>query len=154
VTNIDLKDIIYFRINLDFYEKHLLLPKDVEESLHNPSIIQEAETDVQLWMKFMERVRFSTSNIFEILITDRNFIIPRNSFQALVQSQQLRRETDVAGPSEELAYWRRLYTEFSSIMSQVESDYVKSFIQFLTEAKSKVIKVQEGHKFLILFLRG
>jgi len=75
-------------------------------------------------------------------------------FQALVQSQQLRRGTDVAGPNEELGYWRRLYTEFSSIISHIESDYVKSFIQFLTEAKSKVIKVQEGHKFLILFLEN
>jgi len=63
VTNIDLENIIRFEINWDFYEKHLLLP---EESLYNPSVIEEAEADVQLWMKFMERVRLSISNIFEI----------------------------------------------------------------------------------------
>lgn len=61
--------------------------------------------------------------------------------QAIVESQQLRRETETIGPSAELAYWRRLFAQFSSIISHIKSPHTQSFIQLLTEAKSKLIKV-------------
>lgn len=63
--------------------------------------------------------------------------------QAIVESQQLRRETETVGPSVELAYWRRLLARFSSIISHLKSPYTQSFIKLLTEAKSKLIKVKK-----------
>lgn len=62
-------------------------------------------------------------------------------FQAIVESQQLRRETETVGPNVELAYWRRLFGQFSAIMNHIKSSYTQAFIQLLTEAKSKLIEV-------------
>lgn len=75
--------------------------------------------------------------------TDReNLQLYRTFLQAIVESQQLRRETETVGPSAELAYWRRLFTRFSSIINHLKSPYTQSFIKLLTEARSKLIKVK------------
>ncbi|XP_014480405.1 PREDICTED: dynein heavy chain 8, axonemal [Dinoponera quadriceps] len=114
MTKIDLENIMRFRVNLDLYQKYLMKPENMTESIHNPDVVRAAETDIQMWMKTMER--------------------------AIVESQQLRRETETVGPSAELAYWRRLLARFSSIMSHIKSPHTQSFIRFLTKARSKLIK--------------
>ncbi|EFN74803.1 Dynein heavy chain 8, axonemal [Camponotus floridanus] len=114
MTKIDLKNIICFQINWDLYQKYLVLPENIKENIHKQNVIEAAEADVKIWKKLMER--------------------------AIVESQQLRRETETIGPSAELAYWRRLFAQFSSIISHIKSPHTQSFIQLLTEAKSKLIK--------------
>ncbi|XP_018342058.1 PREDICTED: dynein heavy chain 8, axonemal [Trachymyrmex septentrionalis] len=114
MTKIDLKNVICFQINWDLYQKYLLLPENFRESIRNPDVITAVEADVRIWMKLMER--------------------------AIVESQQLRRETETVGPNAELAYWRRLFSQFYSIMNHIKSNYTQAFIQLLTEAKSKLIK--------------
>ncbi|XP_067209496.1 dynein axonemal heavy chain 8 [Linepithema humile] len=114
MTKIDLESIICFHINWDLYQKYLAHPETIRKSLRKPDVIEAAEADVQIWMKLMER--------------------------AIVESQQLRRETETVGPSVELAYWRRLLARFSSIINHLKSPYTQSFIKLLTEAKSKLIK--------------
>ncbi|XP_026831330.1 dynein heavy chain 8, axonemal [Ooceraea biroi] len=129
MTKIDLENVICFQINWDLYQKCLALLENIKESLHKPSVIEAVEADVQIWMKLMER--------------------------AVVESQQLRRETETVGPSAELAYWRRLLARFSSIINHIKSAYTQSFIQLLTEAKSKLImkwKELEEHVIMIHIL--
>ncbi|CAL1673547.1 unnamed protein product [Lasius platythorax] len=114
MTKIDLENITWFQINWDLYKKCLALPENISENIHKPDIIEAVEADVKIWNKLMERT--------------------------IVESQQLRRETETVGPSAELAYWRRLFAQFSSIINHIKSPHTQSFIQFLTEAKSKHIK--------------
>ncbi|XP_018316536.1 dynein heavy chain 8, axonemal [Mycetomoellerius zeteki] len=114
MTKIDLKNVICFQINWDLYQKCLALPENFRESIRKPDVIVAVEADVRIWMKLMER--------------------------AIVESQQLRRETETVGPNAELAYWRRLFSQFYSIMNHIKSNYTQAFIQLLTEAKSKLIK--------------
>ncbi|XP_018048480.1 PREDICTED: dynein heavy chain 8, axonemal [Atta colombica] len=114
MTKIDIKNIICFQINWDLYQKYLALPENFRESIRKLDVITAVEADVRIWMKLMER--------------------------AIVESQQLRRETETVGPNAELAYWRRLFSQFYSIMNHIKSNYTQAFIQLLTEAKSKLIK--------------
>ncbi|XP_029675665.1 LOW QUALITY PROTEIN: dynein heavy chain 8, axonemal-like [Formica exsecta] len=114
MTKIDLENIICFQINWDLYQKCLAHPENIRENICKLDVIEAAEADVKIWKKLMER--------------------------AIVESQQLRRETETVGPSAELAYWRRLFAQFSSIINHIKSPYTQSFIQLLTEAKSKLIK--------------
>ncbi|XP_018400014.1 PREDICTED: dynein heavy chain 8, axonemal [Cyphomyrmex costatus] len=114
MTKIDLKNVISFQINWDLYQKCLALPENFRESIRKPDVIVAVEADVRIWMKLMER--------------------------AIVESQQLRRETETVGPNAELAYWRRLFNQFYSIMNHIKSNYTQVFIQLLMEAKSKLIK--------------
>ncbi|XP_043790719.1 dynein axonemal heavy chain 8 [Apis laboriosa] len=68
--------------------------------------------------------------------------------RAVVQSQQLRRETETMGPNAELSYWRRLLARFSSIIEHIKAPYSQTFINFLTNIKSKHIrkwKILEDH---------
>lgn len=58
VTKIDLENIMRFQVNWDFYQKYLAQPENIRENIHNADVIIAAETDVQIWMKTMERVRF------------------------------------------------------------------------------------------------
>ncbi|KAL6445584.1 hypothetical protein ACFW04_000844 [Cataglyphis niger] len=114
MTKIDLENITCFQINWDLYQKYLSQPENIRENICKLDVIEAAEADVKIWEKLMER--------------------------AIVESQQLRRETETVGPSVELAYWRRLFAQFSSIINHMKSPYTQSFIQLLTEAKSKVVK--------------
>ncbi|KAG5316447.1 DYH8 protein, partial [Acromyrmex insinuator] len=115
------KCVIVYRLksNLEFgikqlLDKYLALPENFKESIRKLDVITAVEADVRIWMKLMER--------------------------AIVESQQLRRETETVGPNAELAYWRRLFSQFYSIMNHIKSNYTQAFIQLLTEAKSKLIK--------------
>ncbi|EFN77895.1 Dynein heavy chain 8, axonemal [Harpegnathos saltator] len=129
MTKIDLENIMLFQVNWDLYQKYFMQPENIRESILNSNVIVAAEADVQMWMKTMER--------------------------AVVESQQLRRETETVGPSAELEYWRRLFVRFSSIMNHIKSPHTQSFIRLLTEARSKLIKKWrklEDHVILVHIL--
>lgn len=46
------------------------------------------------------------------------------------------------GPNAELSYWRRLLARFSSIIEHIKAPYSQTFINFLTNIKSKLIRVR------------
>ncbi|XP_036143732.1 dynein heavy chain 8, axonemal [Monomorium pharaonis] len=114
MTKIDLENVVCFQVNWDLYQKCLAQPENIRKNIRKLDVIAAAEADVRMWMKLMER--------------------------AIVESQQLRRETETVGPTAELTYWRRLLGQFSSIMNHIKSSYAQAFIQLLTEAKSKLVK--------------
>ncbi|XP_047349425.1 dynein axonemal heavy chain 8 isoform X3 [Vespa velutina] len=112
--NIDLQGIVNFEINWDLYNKYLTTQQNVELNAKNREVVETGERNVQIWMKTMER--------------------------AIVESQQLRRETEVIGPTGELAYWRRLLIRFSSIIECIKSPYTQAFIELLIRSNSKLMK--------------
>ncbi|KAK9298339.1 hypothetical protein QLX08_008257 [Tetragonisca angustula] len=114
MTKLDLENIIRFHTDWEVYNKYLASPEDNKNSLSNPEAIEAIENNVKLWKKSMER--------------------------AVVQSQQLRRETEKMGPNAELTYWRRLLARFSSIIEHIKSPVTQKYIDFLTKIKSKHIK--------------
>ncbi|XP_024940596.1 dynein heavy chain 8, axonemal [Cephus cinctus] len=114
MTKLDLEGAVKFYTNWELYKKYLSTPESVMTNARNLDIILEVEANVKLWMKSMER--------------------------AIVESQQLRRETETVGPTAELTYWRRILARFSSIVEHIKSPYTQKFIQLLIQAKSKLIK--------------
>ncbi|KAF7401630.1 hypothetical protein HZH68_007450 [Vespula germanica] len=112
--NIDLQGIVSFEVNWDLYNKYLTTLQNIELNAKNREVVEMGESNVQIWMKIMER--------------------------AIVESQQLRRETEVIGPTGELAYWRRLLIRFSSIIECIKSPYTQAFIELLIRSNSKLMK--------------
>lgn len=55
--------------------------------------------------------------------------------------EQLRQETDDAGPQDELEYWKRRMAKFKFLSEQMESPQVRGAILVLQLARSKVLKV-------------
>ena len=56
MTKIDLKNVIYFQINWDLYQKYLALPENFKEIIRKLDVMTAVEADVRIWMKLMERV--------------------------------------------------------------------------------------------------
>lgn len=59
----------------------------------------------------------------------------------MVESEQLRRETETLGPNVELTYWRKILARFSVIKEQFQSPIIQAHIEFLALIKSKILKV-------------
>ncbi|KOX80134.1 Dynein heavy chain 8, axonemal [Melipona quadrifasciata] len=130
MTKLDLENTIRFYTDWEVYNKYLASPEDNKKSLNNPEAIEAIENNVRLWMKSMER--------------------------AVVQSQQLRRETETMGPNAELTYWRRLLARFSSIIEHIKSPVTQKYIDFLIKINSKHIikkwRLLERHVKMIQIL--
>ncbi|CAL7938026.1 unnamed protein product [Xylocopa violacea] len=114
MTTMDLENTVKFFTDWEVYDKHLSSPENIKTSLGSPEAVQAVENNVRLWMKSMER--------------------------AIVQSQQLRRETETMGPNAELSYWRRLLARFSSIIEHIQSPVTQKYLNLLTTIKSKLMK--------------
>ncbi|XP_076295220.1 dynein heavy chain 8, axonemal kl-3 [Lasioglossum baleicum] len=114
MTKIDLGSTVKFDIDQHVYDLYLSMPGDIEKNATNLSAIHGVENVVRKWMKCIER--------------------------AVVESQQLRRETEEMGPNVELFYWRRLLVRFSSIIEHIKSPVAQKHIEFLTRVKSKHMK--------------
>ena len=92
--------------------------KNIEDSwafLANEGAQQKFEEYVREWMK----------NIYEVLL----------------ESEQLRLETDNAGPQEELEYWKSRAARLSLLVDQVSSDPCKLTVTTLRVAQCKLVKV-------------
>ncbi|XP_034179159.2 dynein heavy chain 8, axonemal kl-3 [Osmia lignaria lignaria] len=113
MTKLDLENTINFYTDWELYNKYLAIPENTQ-NINDPEVIHAIEDNVRLWMKSMER--------------------------AIVESQQLRRESELMGPNEELSYWRRLLARFSSIIEHIKSPSTQRYIDFLTRVNSKHMK--------------
>ncbi|XP_071524381.1 LOW QUALITY PROTEIN: dynein axonemal heavy chain 5-like [Panulirus ornatus] len=58
----------------------------------------------------------------------------------LIEMEQLRQETDDAGPQDELEYWKRRMAKFKFLSKQMESSQVRGALLVLQLARSKVLK--------------
>ena len=68
----------------------------------------------------------------------------------LVESEQMRKEADDAGPMAELQHWRQRMAKFNSLLEQLKTKQCRTIIGILVVAKSKVLKV--GLKKFAFFL--
>ncbi|XP_058810344.1 dynein axonemal heavy chain 8 [Phymastichus coffea] len=109
-----INQVVILSIDENFYEKHLSNQDLIIQNVGNLDILLRVENIVKEWMKLMEK--------------------------ELVVSQQLRRETEIIGPSAELIYWRKILTCFSSLGKQIRSFPIQSHLTFLIISKSKVIQ--------------
>ncbi|XP_044594901.1 dynein axonemal heavy chain 8 [Cotesia glomerata] len=113
-TNADLDNILKFDGHQDVFVKYAKTMENVERNAKDYDAIITVEECVRGWMKIMEK--------------------------ALVESQQLRRETEDVGPTAELVYWRGILTRFSYIVDHIKRAETQMFIALLVQAKSKLVK--------------
>ena len=65
----------------------------------------------------------------------------KNIYEVLMESEQLRLETDNAGPQEELEYWKSRAARLSLLVDQLNSHPCKLTVATLKCAQCKLIKV-------------
>ncbi|XP_050711756.1 dynein axonemal heavy chain 5-like isoform X2 [Eriocheir sinensis] len=88
---------------------------EAQAALTQPDQVLAVERTVVTWLKQIESV--------------------------LIEMEQLRQETDDAGPQDELEYWKRRMAKFKFLSEQMESPQVRGAILVLQLARSKVLKV-------------
>ena len=80
----------------------------------------------------------------------------KNIYEVLMESEQLRLETDNAGPQEELEYWKSRAARLSLLVDQLSSHPCKLTVATLKCAQCKLIKVHykqfKVERFRYLFL--
>ena len=65
----------------------------------------------------------------------------KNIYEVLLESEQLRLETDNAGPQDELEYWKSRAARLSLLVDQISSQPCKMTVVTLKAAQCKLIKV-------------
>ena len=65
----------------------------------------------------------------------------KNIYEVLLESEQLRLETDNAGPQEELEYWKSRAARLSLLVDQVSSDPCRLTVATLRVSQCKLVKV-------------
>ena len=65
----------------------------------------------------------------------------KNIYEGLLESEQLRLETDNAGPQDELEYWKTRAARLSLLVDQISSQPCKMTVVTLKAAQCKLIKV-------------
>lgn len=61
--------------------------------------------------------------------------------QVLIESDQLRKGVESAGPLSELEHWKRMSLRFNSIISHIKGPECKAVVMVLHISNSKIIKV-------------
>ncbi|KAG8293593.1 hypothetical protein J6590_013740 [Homalodisca vitripennis] len=113
MTKTDLDGAVKFETDKKLYDI-LKEPDKLMKQVTNINVISWAETIVRSWMKKMEWV--------------------------LTQSEQLRSERPDVAPEAELEHWCRLLAMFASIVEHGRTPECVTYITFLIQARSKVIK--------------
>ena len=65
----------------------------------------------------------------------------KNIYEVLLESEQLRLETDNAGPQDELEYWKSRAARLSLLVDQISSMPCKMTVVTLKVAQCRLIKV-------------
>ena len=76
----------------------------------------------------------------------------KNIYEVLMESEQLRLETDNAGPQEELEYWKSRAAKLSLLVDQLSSHPCKLTVATLKCAQCKLIKVTNKVNIMIFSL--
>ena len=77
----------------------------------------------------------------------------------LTESEQMRKESDDAGPKVELEHWKKRLAKFDSLTACVKDPQCRTVISLLVASKSKVLKVCPSHTYpsisshMLLFVR-
>ncbi|XP_056290683.1 dynein axonemal heavy chain 8-like [Pseudoliparis swirei] len=60
--------------------------------------------------------------------------------QVLIESDQLRKEVDSAGPLSEFEHWQKMYLRFNSIITHIKGSECKAVVMVLHISHSKIVK--------------
>ncbi|KAG9275828.1 dynein heavy chain 5, axonemal-like [Astyanax mexicanus] len=88
-------------------------PEDFTNAVSNSELVEGLEAVLLRWVKQIEQV--------------------------LAESEQLRKEADDIGPSEELQYWKSRMSTFNSLLEEIKKPHVRKVIGVLQVAKSKML---------------
>ncbi|OWK63012.1 Dynein heavy chain 5, axonemal [Lonchura striata] len=102
------------KVDIDVYVRNLQNPSDYITAGNNTEITEKLEEVVMIWTKQIRQV--------------------------LVESEQIRKETDDVGPAAELEYWRSRMSSFNSLLDEIKSSRVKKIISILRTARSKTLQ--------------
>uniref|UniRef100_A0A8C5X2W6 Dynein axonemal heavy chain 5 n=1 Tax=Malurus cyaneus samueli TaxID=2593467 RepID=A0A8C5X2W6_9PASS len=102
------------KVDIDIYVRNLQNPSDYITAGTNTEVTEKLEEVVLIWTKQIRQV--------------------------LVESEQIRRETDDVGPSAELEHWKSRMSSFNSLLDEIKSSRVKKIISILQAARSKTLK--------------
>ncbi|XP_072298140.1 dynein axonemal heavy chain 5-like [Eucyclogobius newberryi] len=94
--------------------ERLSSPADYTSAANSSEVVERLEGVVSLWTNQIQQV--------------------------LIDSEQLRREPDNAGPESELEHWKRRMVTFNSLLEEVKRPHVKKTLGVLQMAKSKVLR--------------
>ncbi|XP_065591804.1 dynein axonemal heavy chain 8 [Cyrtonyx montezumae] len=89
--------------------------EEVRAAANNPDMIHQLEEVLMIWHRQIERV--------------------------LIESQQIRKETDDSGPLTELEHWKCMSAKFSSIIEQIKGPECKTVLNILNVGCSKLLRV-------------
>uniref|UniRef100_A0A7N8X5T9 Dynein heavy chain tail domain-containing protein n=1 Tax=Mastacembelus armatus TaxID=205130 RepID=A0A7N8X5T9_9TELE len=104
---------LYKVTDIDFSK--LVSLEDRKAAASNPDIVRRLEEILMQWYKQIEKV--------------------------LLESEQLRKEVDSAGPLSELEHWKRMSLRFSSIISHIQGPECKAVVMMLQISRSKIMKM-------------
>ncbi|XP_056594071.1 dynein axonemal heavy chain 5 [Triplophysa dalaica] len=93
---------------------HIKTPADGISAVNNSELVESLEGQLLHWAKQIEHV--------------------------LMESEQIRRESDDIGPSAEIEHWKCRMISFNSLLEEIKKPYVHKVIGILSAAKSKTIK--------------
>lgn len=65
-----------------------------------------------------------------------------HNHQVLIESDQLRKGVDSAGPLSELEHWKKMSLKFNSIINHIKGQECKAVVMVLYISHSKIIKVR------------
>ncbi|TNN84661.1 Dynein heavy chain 5, axonemal [Liparis tanakae] len=63
--------------------------------------------------------------------------------QVLIESDQLRKEVDSAGPLSELEHWQKMYLRFNSIINHIKGSECKAVVMVLHISHAKIVKITQ-----------
>ncbi|OXB65796.1 hypothetical protein ASZ78_008863, partial [Callipepla squamata] len=89
--------------------------EEVRAAASSPDMIHQLEEVLMIWHKQIERV--------------------------LIESQQIRKETDNSGPLTELEHWKCMSAKFNSIIEQIKGPECKTVLNILNAGRSKLLWV-------------
>ncbi|KAK5645861.1 hypothetical protein RI129_004325 [Pyrocoelia pectoralis] len=113
-TTISLDEIVRFSVK-DELTATIDTPEKVKIVVRNPTLSNEIEGTVRLWMKQIEKVT--------------------------TQYKQLRREDEFVGPTIEVEYWRKQLARFTSIVKFTNTETCNYYLNFLQKMKSRILKI-------------
>ncbi|XP_078503479.1 dynein axonemal heavy chain 8 isoform X2 [Lissotriton helveticus] len=88
--------------------------EDMMAATSNPDLVHQLEEVLMMWYKQIEQV--------------------------LLESEQIRKEADDAGPLTELEHWKRMSAKFTYLIEQIKGPSCRAAINILNAYRSKVLK--------------
>uniref|UniRef100_A0A4W6EG55 Dynein axonemal heavy chain 8 n=1 Tax=Lates calcarifer TaxID=8187 RepID=A0A4W6EG55_LATCA len=125
----------------------------LDKSRHGAKFKKNFKYTIKLCLSSLDGKSFFSSSISSFDISIDNIIVIKwwslTSFdalhiphhQVLLESDQLRKGDDSAGPLTELEHWKRMSLRFNSIISHIKSSECRAVVMVLHNSHSKIMKM-------------